>query len=139
MPVTKWTITNLETDRRESVSVDELFVLARALGVAPVHPLVPVDDDAHVSTTPTDTAVARHVRRWVTGDQPWAGSEADTYWSEAPDGWRDRFDDLRRRIEARVGRAVWTAVERATNEDGTVDADQLERELFTSLGSNGSR
>lgn len=127
-------IANIESGRRESISVDELFVLARALGVAPVHLLVPVDDDAHMATTPSETAVARHVRRWVTGDQPWAGSDAETYWSEAPPGWRDRLAEGRRRIEQFLATQLGRAIERVGDADGRVAVDDLLRELWPMIG-----
>src|SRR6266545_5102056 len=38
-------VTNLETGRRASLSVDELFALAVVLQVAPIHLLVPLDDE----------------------------------------------------------------------------------------------
>ncbi|MGH9250758.1 MAG: helix-turn-helix domain-containing protein [Acidimicrobiales bacterium] len=49
------------------VSVDEAFALALALQVAPVHLLVPLDDDAPVAVTPNTSAPAAEVRDWVRG------------------------------------------------------------------------
>jgi transcriptional regulator with XRE-family HTH domain len=38
-------VANIENERRQRIGVDELFVLALALGVAPVHLAVPLDED----------------------------------------------------------------------------------------------
>ena len=46
MDWTRIVVTKLETGRRQSVSVEELLALAYVLNVAPVHLLVPWDDDA---------------------------------------------------------------------------------------------
>jgi hypothetical protein len=46
----------------------------------------------------------------------------------------DQWSDLESFLETRYQRILWTAVERARDEDGTVDADALERELADILG-----
>src|SRR4051794_30252810 len=40
---TRSVIANLESGRRDTVSIDEVFVLAFALNVAPVHLVIPTD------------------------------------------------------------------------------------------------
>src|SRR4249920_2956625 len=45
--LTRDVITSLETGRRASVSVDELFVLALVLDVAPVHLAVPLENERY--------------------------------------------------------------------------------------------
>ena len=60
-------VTKLETGRRENVSVAELLALAYVLKVAPVHLLVPLDDEQPYRVTPTVTAPAPVVRGWVRG------------------------------------------------------------------------
>ena len=130
-------IANIENRRRASVSVDELFVLARALGVAPIHLIVPVYDDEQMAVTPTDTTVARAARSWAIGDAPLGGDAEDVtiYWTDAPYGWRHRHDEHRRQIETRTLRAVDRAIGRATRDDGTIDAKVLDEHLLASIGS----
>ena len=69
------------------VTVDELFALAKALQVAPVHLLVPPDtDDEPYSVTPEVTAPALHVRDWVRGYGLLPGDDRQLYLTEVPPG-----------------------------------------------------
>jgi transcriptional regulator with XRE-family HTH domain len=61
---------NLEQFRRESVSVDELPALARVLGVAPIHLLVPIHDPEFRITPACDPVPADQARAWFIGDDP---------------------------------------------------------------------
>lgn len=78
------TVTKLETGRRQNVSVVELLALARALDVAPVHLLVPLDDKAAVQVTPTERVSAARARQWIRGNKPLAGTDLQIFWTEAP-------------------------------------------------------
>lgn len=55
--------------RRRSVTVDELFVLAAALGPPPVDLLVPPDlaEDAPYEVAPSVTTTAGRARQWIGG------------------------------------------------------------------------
>src|SRR5438105_11407018 len=52
---TRLVVTKLETGRRKSVSVEELLALAYVLDVAPLHLMIPWDDDAPCQVTPAFT------------------------------------------------------------------------------------
>jgi transcriptional regulator with XRE-family HTH domain len=91
-------ITNLENNRRQQVSVDELLTLALALGVAPLHLLIPTDDAARVAITPNSDVDAAYARAWVIGEQPLVDGEA-SYHTEVPHGWRERAQRQRRELE----------------------------------------
>jgi|SRR5215218_8950252 transcriptional regulator with XRE-family HTH domain len=83
----KWdrsTVAKLETGRRENVSVAELLALAAVLEVAPVHLLIPLEDDQPYEVTPGRVEPARRVRAWVSGGSPLAGIDPRAYWSEVP-------------------------------------------------------
>ncbi|WP_030543094.1 helix-turn-helix domain-containing protein [Streptomyces albus] len=83
------TVTKLETGRRQSISAVELLALARALNVAPVHLLVPLDDRPY-EVTPHETYPAGRVRDWLRGTAPLPGVDTRIFRSEAPeDEWRD--------------------------------------------------
>jgi transcriptional regulator with XRE-family HTH domain len=134
----KSVIANLEFGRRDHVSVDELYVFARALGVAPIHLLVPVDD-REVSVTPEETRSSREVREWVAGQHDLDAPEVDDeftvsfdgpYWREAPRDWLD----LELFLERRYARILWTVLERARQADDSIDADEAERLLDEILG-----
>ena len=80
------TVTKLETGRRANVSVGELFALASVLDVAPVHLLVPFDDDAQpYQVTPTQVDAAGFVRDWIRGDWYLADTDLRNFFSELPD------------------------------------------------------
>ncbi len=99
----KWdrsTVAKLETGRRENVSVAELLALAYVLEVAPVHLLVPLDDDQLYQVTPGRVEPARSVRRWVRGAVPLDGTDPRAFWSEVPaDEW-DWYEAMRQTGEA---------------------------------------
>ncbi|GAB2836354.1 hypothetical protein GCM10027176_45870 [Actinoallomurus bryophytorum] len=87
------TLSNIETgrpkdgQRTRDVTVDELVVLALALNVAPVHLLVPIDDDN--TGYPATNVRAGRTREWIRGYHPLSGtaeapSERD-YFSEVPE------------------------------------------------------
>ena len=56
--------------RAGNVSVEDLFALAAALGVAPVHLLVPLDDEAALEVTPSVAVSAQLARAWIRGRLP---------------------------------------------------------------------
>jgi transcriptional regulator with XRE-family HTH domain len=117
----RYIITNIETGRRESISVDELYVLARALDVSPIHLLLPTEDQP-VAVTPTEQAASGQVRDWITGDDPMG--QTLVAWPESP---------ARQRQRRQMEKAIWLTVHDARKADGTVDADELERQLLSAL------
>jgi len=92
------TIANIESGRRQRVGVDELLVLALALGVAPVHLLVPLDEQWYAVTPGRVTGTSR-VREWLRGNYPIHGADPgdptarladrETYLSQRPAGADD--------------------------------------------------
>lgn len=60
-------IANIENGRRQRVGVDEFLVLALALGVAPVHLLVPITEEVY-AIAPNRAIGTSHVRKWLRGD-----------------------------------------------------------------------
>lgn len=93
------TIASVESGRRQRVGVDELLVLALALGVAPVHLLVPPSEQWYAVTPDRVTGTSR-VREWIRGNFPMHGADAsdpvarsadhETYLSQRPapdDDW----------------------------------------------------
>jgi transcriptional regulator with XRE-family HTH domain len=61
------TLTKLERGTYRNASVDDVFALAAALGVAPVHLLVPLDDEAALEVVPGVPVPARIARAWIRG------------------------------------------------------------------------
>jgi transcriptional regulator with XRE-family HTH domain len=82
-PMTRVVLTKLERNDRQ-VTLEDVFAFAVALGVAPVHLLVPLDDDEQVAVVPTRSFSAVVVRGWLRGLYP-AGKETLGVWlSELP-------------------------------------------------------
>ncbi len=113
IPWTRLVVTKLETGRRQSVSVEELLALAYVLDVAPVHLMVPWDDEAPCRVTGALTQPAAAVRQWVRG---WPhsrdgleGTDGHLYRRHTPDSedvmvtlTGDEWDAVQRRL-ARPG------------------------------------
>ena len=80
-------IANIENGRRHDVSVTELLVFARALDVAPVHLLVPIDASDHdrYALTPNSALQFERAREWIRGH--WADNSVDkrVYFSQVPE------------------------------------------------------
>jgi transcriptional regulator with XRE-family HTH domain len=109
----KWTentIENIEGGRRRggshrrAVTVDELLTLAAALNVAPLHLMVPPDDDDRpYPVAPGTAATASAARRWIRGfgllaDLPNVG-ELREYMTEVPlSEFREVQDGLPQRL-----------------------------------------
>jgi transcriptional regulator with XRE-family HTH domain len=93
-PSRKWTentIENIEGGRRRggshrrAVTVDELFVLAAALNVSPVHLLVPIDDFREsYKVTSGISESAGYVREWIRGRLPLPGADPREFFSQVP-------------------------------------------------------
>jgi pyruvate/2-oxoglutarate dehydrogenase complex dihydrolipoamide acyltransferase (E2) component len=67
MPIPQSVLANLESGRRDTVSVAEVFVLAAALNVAPIDLICPVGFDKQTEMLPSGTVDPLTVRRWITG------------------------------------------------------------------------
>lgn len=68
MPMQRTAISKLENGSRESITVGELFVLARALSVPPLLLLCPVDHLETLEILPGYEAESWEAARWVIGD-----------------------------------------------------------------------
>jgi transcriptional regulator with XRE-family HTH domain len=77
-------LANLETGRRQSVSVDELLVLALVLDTAPVHLLVPIENAEPVKIGRREFR-AGSVREWVRGLYPLPPQDPKRYRTNVPD------------------------------------------------------
>jgi transcriptional regulator with XRE-family HTH domain len=63
-------IANMENGRRESVSIDEVAVLAAALDVPPCLLFLPIGDEDEVHVTPTVALPPDLALRWFDGSDP---------------------------------------------------------------------
>jgi hypothetical protein len=92
-------ISNIENGRRRYVAVEEAFVLARALEVAPVDLMIPGPADREVTVTPVETATARAAREWMRGETPLPDTDMDIFL-----GQPRALDELRQRADAGTAR-----------------------------------
>jgi transcriptional regulator with XRE-family HTH domain len=104
-------ITNLENGRRATVTVDELFVLAFALGVAPTHLLADPEDTGHTAVTEKIKVSSRPMRAWLASRASLSGQDPRKFagqavpWledlpvidEEAVSSWR-RLDEITRTL-----------------------------------------
>ncbi|WP_329103179.1 hypothetical protein [Streptomyces sp. NBC_01439] len=81
LPWERGTVVKLEAGYRQNVGVAEVFALAVALDMSPLHLLVPLDDRP-CQVTPNRVESANTVRAWVRGEQPLPGMDAHAYGTE---------------------------------------------------------
>jgi transcriptional regulator with XRE-family HTH domain len=99
LPTDRTTIVKLEKgERAQAAPLDRLFAFAAALGVAPVHLFVPLDDDASIAIGNT-TLPAPHARSWIRGETP-LPLEPDFDYREMP------RSEMQRRLELYLARLV---------------------------------
>lgn len=85
VPWDRGTVAKLETGRRANVSVAELLALADVLNIAPVHLLIPLDDEQPYQVTPTRVEPAGIVRDWIRGRWPLPSASLRDFYSEVPE------------------------------------------------------
>lgn len=78
-------VVKLETGRRQELSVRELLALAYVFDVAPVHLLIPTDDDSDpYPVTPKVTVRRGPARAWIRGLRPLPSTDERRYFAEVP-------------------------------------------------------
>jgi transcriptional regulator with XRE-family HTH domain len=99
-PKTRETLTKLESGHNRNITVDDLFALAVALGVNPVHLLAPLEDDVPVAMTEQVQLPAWVVREWVAGELLWLPMLPEIDLTQIPESKLAAliFDDLNRRM-----------------------------------------
>jgi transcriptional regulator with XRE-family HTH domain len=130
IPWDRQIVTNLETGRRQAVSVDELLALAVVLQVAPIHLLVPLDGEQPYRVTPEWVQRAIRVREWVRGTLPLRPEDRRLYYSEIPDNEWEMYAGMRgdeggreRLLESqiRASRKVLEMLERQRDQEENAD------------------
>jgi hypothetical protein len=56
--------------KKQTVPLDDVFAISYALGVAPIHMMIPIEDDDVVRVTETEPLSAKTARAWFRGELP---------------------------------------------------------------------
>lgn len=91
-PMDRAAIARIEAGERQ-VSIDDFVSLAAALGVSPVHLIVPLEGDVSVEIAPEVEVSPRQARQWIRGQAPLrATDDPRTFYTEvSSDELQDRY------------------------------------------------
>lgn len=104
VPMSRATVANLESKRREDLTLDEAAALAVALNVRVCDLLTPGDGREDVAVLPTRVVIGFTANGWLTGKYPLGSEDEHDFLRHAPQGLRD---------EAKVAmREPWRAIGR---------------------------
>lgn len=73
MPIARSVLANLESGRRTSITLPEILILARALGVSPLTLCIPVGAVDTYLPTPGEQLDPWDAAKWFTGEAPFPG------------------------------------------------------------------
>ena len=126
-------ITRMERGTR-GVTLDDVIAIAAALGVSPLHMLVPLENDEALNIAPGLTADTADVRAWIRGQRPLRDTDDDRlFYAQTPDhdwdvialGAGGRFES---REDFDAARARWDrAILRQLATDGIADLTRVSR------------
>lgn len=93
-PIQRSVLSNLELGYRETITVPELLVISKALGVPPVQLVFPLGHQHTIEALPGSHPEAWMALKWFTGEMPWPGElhrEPDGRWfiDSTPDDMAD--------------------------------------------------
>jgi hypothetical protein len=88
MPIPRSVLANLESGRRDTVSVAEVLVLAAALDIAPIDLICPVEFDKQTKMLPGRAIDPLSAMRWFTGE--WKLDVHDGTWTMRTPGSGER-------------------------------------------------
>ena len=143
-------VSNVETGRRASITVEEMMALAMVLDTSPVHMMVPLEDRRAIGDTYAVTKATKTVpslaRRWVRGQMRLGPQDRRLFYSEVP---VDEYPFLTRAptmasVSKRIRDGRTTYVVRWRDDDGRqrklsfareVDADRKRADVEHSLNS----
>jgi transcriptional regulator with XRE-family HTH domain len=79
LPIHRSVLANFENGRRSNLNLNELLVIARALGVAPIFLMFPLGYEETVEVLPGMTVPTAEAVEWAAGDdgRRWLAAEAD--------------------------------------------------------------
>jgi transcriptional regulator with XRE-family HTH domain len=79
----RFAVANLESGKRQTVTLTEWLALARVLDVSPLHLLVPLEE-VEFNVTPEESVPASRARAWLRGGEPLSGTDQRIFRSEVP-------------------------------------------------------
>lgn len=152
MPIPRNVLANLESGRRDTITVAEVLVLAAALDVAPMELICPVGFDDQVELLPGQMMDPLQASRWIDGElaldmtgpepvfrAPSAGDQSGTRLAEEHAGLLDQVRvheaEIARCVrdldvaETAVGMAVAEAADAAAHEENPAFLTEMEAEI----------
>ena len=137
MPIPRSVLANLESGRRETVSVAEVLILAAALNVAPIELICPIGFDKRTEMLPGREMDPLDATRWFTGEQklelrgadtrfrqPGAAEQSSTYLVEY-------HDELINRLRTQEFEVDSSAADAARAEADRSEAEMKDAEIRT--------
>lgn len=135
LPFTRSQVTNLEANRRTTITVGEVLVLAKVLDVPPILLVLPLGQQETVEVLPGCSIDTWAAAKWFVGEEPLPNVVDDTAWTQAaaPVGlYRDhdrfvlewRIAQKTAAAARRRGSRASTVDEKATHEDAAKLADR---------------
>jgi hypothetical protein len=70
-------LANIESHRREELTVEEVFAFALALNMSPTNLVLPSDEKTEVAVTPTVTEFPFFLRLWIYGERRLSSTDQD--------------------------------------------------------------
>jgi transcriptional regulator with XRE-family HTH domain len=148
LPIARSVLANLESGRRETFSVAELLVLAKALEVAPILLLFPLGRQEAMEVVPGEKVPVPDAAMWFTGEMSWPGStEAEALrWMEISfpaDLFRLHARYLAERENAleiaqaqrQTSRGPWPQAQRAAYEQAAAAQEAIVTTIERQIGS----
>jgi transcriptional regulator with XRE-family HTH domain len=148
LPIARSVLANLESGRRETLSVAELLVLAKALEVAPILLLFPLGHQDTIEVVPGEQVPVPDAAMWFTGEMSWPGStdEEALRWMEISfpaDLFRLHARYLAERENAleiaqaqrQTSRGPWPQAQRAAYEQAAAAQEAIVTTIERQIGS----
>jgi transcriptional regulator with XRE-family HTH domain len=141
MPIPRSVLANLESGRRETVSVAEVLVLAAALDVAPIELICPVGFDQQTEILPGRTADPLSAVRWYTGELKLETAGTETTLRQAARGEQsstylvEYHEELINRLRSREGEAARAIADSEKASAGAAAAWALANDLAAAFAA----
>lgn len=125
-PIPRSTITNLEIGRKESISIQEVAILAKALGIPPLALLFPIGHDQTFEVLPDTVIPTWLAAQWFSGEAPFSTPLDGGGWGAGPGAmpaWKNGSPQIFRKLYR--GYDDWIDARRVLREAREARADAV--------------